>query len=694
MSMKISDIEFFGSVYKKGGTSSQFLKADGSIDSSAYITLGSLSVTAPLTYNSGTGAFNINQASATTSGWLSYDDWVAFNGKQAAGSYVTTNTTQSISGAKTFTTQLWIGANAVIGSTNGQLQFDAAASSDLFISCIPSTRTVQIRNGNSGAPNYAACGLITGYIELRNNLFISTADNPSSNNISLSRTNDGNLINAVVDSINVMGLIVGGQGSPTGPYSTLTIGKNGYDKIALSANGNSYIRTEPTFGSGGNYGLDITNNITVSGGSTFSNGGVWGSIVGSNLVNWNGSNTINTGATMAGHIVVNRHIFKNSGITITCTQSTGIRATAALQVLQQTGGSFAGTVTHGAGLFIQGVYPTTASNSTFTNYYGMLINPLDEWGGVTLTNRWGIYQAGASDKNYLAGNLGVGKLLNTWGGSLSALQVGTRGVIWGRDSDGLVVFGNNSYFDGTFDKQILTGHSNRIYFLNGQMVFETAASTSAGSNTPWATTMTISAANEITSWNGEMYFKRSAFDNYGHIYCGSDRHFYLRNSGAYNMYLQTNGVNQIILQNDGVTKISNLRTDTLYTEFANNLNGTYNSGTWYSFCNSSQLTTGGMFVVVLYYDTYATGGGTYFYTVSSVPFYWPTVGSNSGDTIYFPPMIGVGHHGYGAIPSIRFRLEGASSGGKQYLEFNAPQTFSASGVGGGTVTWYVKRLGA
>lgn len=49
----------------------------------SYITLASLSVTAPLTYNNATGALNINQASSTVSGWLSYTDWVTFNGKLA-----------------------------------------------------------------------------------------------------------------------------------------------------------------------------------------------------------------------------------------------------------------------------------------------------------------------------------------------------------------------------------------------------------------------------------------------------------------------------------------------------------------------------------------------------------------------------------------------------------------------------------
>jgi hypothetical protein len=678
--MKISDIEFYGSIYKIGGTSSQFLKADGSIDSSAYITLGSLSVTAPLTYNSGTGALNINQATSMTSGWLSYTDWVTFNGKQAAGNYVTTDTTQTISGAKTFSTQLWIGANAVIGATNGQIQFDAAASSDLFISCIPSTRTVQIRNGNSGAPNYAACGLVTGYLDLRGNCSIDTAAQ-SVNNISLKRTIDGELINAQISSSNVMSLIAGGAGTPDGSYGILTLGKNGYDKMGFNADGNSWISTAPTFSSNGNYALSSTNNITINASQTFNSGGIWGSTNATNLVNWNGSNTIPSGATMAGEICVNRHIFKASSLTITYSQSTGIRASAALQVLQQTGGNYAGTISHGAGLFIQGVYPTTAYNTTFTNYYGLLINPLDEWGGVTLTNRWGIYQSGASDKNYFAANTLIGSTTNT--DPVFKFQVG----------------------NGTADTRSLFSSSNpySIGIQNGSSVLwyigVNASTSTSGmqfyNNYGNKASLSLSTDNEITSLDGEMYFKRTAFANYGHIYCGSDRHFYIRNSGAYNMYLQAAGVNQIILQNDGVTKISNLRVSSTYVEFSNNLNGSFNANQWYSFCESSELAAG-FYIVDLYYDTYSSGGGTYFCTVCSVPFYWSGAagGSNSGDTINFPPMLGVGHHGLGAIPTIRLRLETGSSGGRQYLEWNAPQANSGiNGTAGKTITFRIRRIG-
>ena len=49
----------------------------------------SLSVTAPLAYNSGTGAFSIPLATTLVSGYLSTTDWNTFNGKQATGNYIT-----------------------------------------------------------------------------------------------------------------------------------------------------------------------------------------------------------------------------------------------------------------------------------------------------------------------------------------------------------------------------------------------------------------------------------------------------------------------------------------------------------------------------------------------------------------------------------------------------------------------------
>jgi hypothetical protein len=74
-------------------------------------------------------------------------------------------------------------------------------------------------------------------------------------------------------------------------------------------------------------------------------------------------------------------------------------------------GSHNGTISHAAISQNLGFFRETGSTRTLTitNAYSFLINPLDDYGaGFTFTNRWGIYQAGASDNNYLAGKLLIG----------------------------------------------------------------------------------------------------------------------------------------------------------------------------------------------------------------------------------------------------------------------------------------------
>lgn len=57
---------------------------------SNYISLSALSATSPLSYNSATGVFSISQATTSTNGWLSATNWNTFNGKQNA---ITTGST-------------------------------------------------------------------------------------------------------------------------------------------------------------------------------------------------------------------------------------------------------------------------------------------------------------------------------------------------------------------------------------------------------------------------------------------------------------------------------------------------------------------------------------------------------------------------------------------------------------------------
>ena len=91
---------------------------------SAYITLTSLSVTTPLSYNNTTGAFTISQATTSTNGYLTSTDWNTFNNKEGA---VTAGTTlQYYRGDKTFQT---LDTTVVVEGTNlyyTQARFDSA----------------------------------------------------------------------------------------------------------------------------------------------------------------------------------------------------------------------------------------------------------------------------------------------------------------------------------------------------------------------------------------------------------------------------------------------------------------------------------------------------------------------------------------------------------------------------------------
>lgn len=79
-----------------------------------------LSVSAPLGYNSGTGAFTITQAGAAQDGYLSSTDWNTFNNKQAAGNYITA-LTGDVSATGPGSVAATIGANVVSNSKLAQM---------------------------------------------------------------------------------------------------------------------------------------------------------------------------------------------------------------------------------------------------------------------------------------------------------------------------------------------------------------------------------------------------------------------------------------------------------------------------------------------------------------------------------------------------------------------------------------------
>jgi hypothetical protein len=139
-----------------------------------------------------------------------------------------------------------------------------------------------------------------------------------------------------------------------------------------------------------------------------------------------GSATFANSNVASGGSSVNSIDFSLGGSTITMTQSSGIRVMSGQQNLFQYQGTNSGTITHAAISQNTGFYrPSTATGIlTITNAYSHLINALDDYGaGFTFTNRWGIYQAGASDVNYFAATTLIGTTVNN-GYKLSVLGDG------------------------------------------------------------------------------------------------------------------------------------------------------------------------------------------------------------------------------------------------------------------------------
>lgn len=117
-----------------------------------------------------------------------------------------------------------------------------------------------------------------------------------------------------------------------------------------------------------------------------------------------GSATINSGGYSGTTL-----LFTGSG-TVTMNQA-GLRAYSGHHVFNQFGGTASGTISHFAGLQILGLYNQNSGTvtPTITNAYGIVINNLNDYSHTfTLTNRWGLFQTGGSDNNYLAGKLLVG----------------------------------------------------------------------------------------------------------------------------------------------------------------------------------------------------------------------------------------------------------------------------------------------
>lgn len=207
------------------------------------------------------------------------------------------------------------------------------------------------------------------------------------------------------------------------------------------------------------YSVIGVNNLSYTAGFSSNNiGNVYVGNGGYNLQTFAGSATFAQANVASGIVSINSIDFSSAGSTITMTQSSGIRAMTGSQSMIQYQGTNSGTITHAAVHQNLGLYRPSAATGTLTisNAYSLLLNALDDYGaGFTFTTRWGIYQAGASDINYLAANLQIG--------STSALLYDSKLQVTG-----------DVYSTGVF-RETITKHRNNasaslILAYNGKLI--------------------------------------------------------------------------------------------------------------------------------------------------------------------------------------------------------------------------------
>lgn len=190
---------------------------------------------------------------------------------------------------------------------------------------------------------------------------------------------------------------------------------NSITRNQILNDGKNTINSTPLVSSSdGWYSINTQAISTIPASTSFGNlGYVMGSVAGLNLMTYAGSATYAQANVAASIFGLNSFTFSAGSSTITMNQgAAGIRAYTGFTAQNQFSGINSGTITHVAGIQTLGLYnnATGVITPTITNYYGLLINSSTEYGHTfTITNKWGIYQAGANDDNYFGG-----KLINTY----------------------------------------------------------------------------------------------------------------------------------------------------------------------------------------------------------------------------------------------------------------------------------------
>lgn len=181
-------------------------------------------------------------------------------------------------------------------------------------------------------------------------------------------------------------------------------------QVFAATNKTSWQATE-TYTTGLARGNYFDYNLSVAAGGSFSSPNAITALTATLDLTLAGSATIPSGAR-SGLDAYNSIAFTGAG-TLTHNQGTQIRAYSNVTAGWAFNGSAVGTITHLAGL--RALFPDNSGSAVnVTNNYALLLNDQTaNTGTVTYTNRWGVYQEGASDLNYLNANTLIGTTTNS-----------------------------------------------------------------------------------------------------------------------------------------------------------------------------------------------------------------------------------------------------------------------------------------
>jgi hypothetical protein len=167
-----------------------------------------------------------------------------------------------------------------------------------------------------------------------------------------------------------------------------------------------------TYTSGAYQSDRVVKNLTFPVGTSLPSGGfTFNTSLSVGTTNFQDSITIPNSNVFSTYYAGNVYAINSAGATITSQQAGGLRTLSQNVAQNLFGGTNNGTFTHVSSIQILGFFNNNDGiiTPTITNAYQLLINNIDDYThSFTFTNRWGIYQEGANDRNYFAGNLLIG----------------------------------------------------------------------------------------------------------------------------------------------------------------------------------------------------------------------------------------------------------------------------------------------